>query len=96
MENKIENLCNFIEVDLSQLSTDKKKLNIYVGILRSLNISILKEILKSTFNKDEENEIIVQRLCNDFFLNYDTLKQCDEWYEKVHKYINYFKKILYL
>lgn len=96
MENKIQNLCKFIELDLSQLSSDEVKLKYYVNILRSINVNVLKEILKTTFPKDIESETVCENLCKDFCVEYALLKEIPEFHQKTLKYIEYFKLILYV
>lgn len=96
MEKKIQNLCNFIETDLIQISTDETKLKYFIEILRMFNVTLLKSTLKSTFPKDVDNEKVCESLCKDFCINYDLLKEIPPFHEKVHKYISYFKLILYV
>lgn len=96
MEKKIENLCNFIENELYQISNDSEKLSYSINCLKSMNVFILKSVLKATFNKNDSNDIIIKRLCSDFFIEYDDLILIPIWLEKINKYINYFKIILYI
>ena len=96
MDKKIENLCSFIQNELYVISTDKDKLNYYIITLQSLNTYVLKVILKSTFSKEDSNDVIIKRLCDDFHIDYEKLIINEKWVEKANKYVDYFKFILYL